>query len=140
MRERILKTTDGNFELLPDPGANRSGIQPVGDMLLVMVDPVKTRTGGGIILTDDIADRQTMSSTTGIVLAMGDSAFLFDGERVANWHGSKPKVGDRVFFQKYAGQTYTGTDGRVYRVLQDRSVAGIGIDHAKAVSASTIAA
>ena len=36
----------------------------------------------------------------------------------------------RVCFQKYAGQEYWGLDGEMYRVMQDRSVAGTqGLAH-----------
>jgi len=130
MRDRILSTAHGRFVMQEFDGRNNSGIVPIGDKVLLLVDPAQTKTSGGVLITDVQAETQTMGSTTGLIYAAGDQAFMYDAERVVGWIGRKPAVGDRVFFQKYAGEIYTGTDGRVYRLVQDRSIAGIGIDQA----------
>lgn len=125
MKERILSTEHGQFLMRNWDGENGSGIQPLGDKVLILVDPAMDVTRGGIIITDQNAETQTMSSTTGLVVALGDQAFLYDAERVVGWTGLRPEPGRRVFFQKYAGQIYTGTDGKLYRLLQDRSIGGV---------------
>jgi co-chaperonin GroES (HSP10) len=76
------------------------------------------------MLTDQTSDTQTLSSTTGILVAVGDQAFVWDSDRATRWEGDKPKAGARVCFQRYSGQEYFGLDGQLYRVLQDRSIGG----------------
>ncbi|HUY05016.1 MAG TPA: hypothetical protein VMV33_17190 [Rhodocyclaceae bacterium] len=125
MKDRILATIHGQFALGVWGGRNASGIQPVGDKLLVLVDVALEKTRGGVIITEQSAEAQTLSSTTGIVVAMGDQAFARDSDRLMEWAGRAPEVGERVYFQRYAGQEYTGLDGKMYRVMQDRSVAAI---------------
>lgn len=124
MKDKILSTAHGAYEMQVWDGVNTSGIRPVGDKVLVMVDPAVERLGS-IIITSDIAERQTLASTTGVVIALGQTAFAWDGARLVEWDGEKPTEGDRVFFQRFAGQEYTGLDGLLYRLLEDRSIAGI---------------
>lgn len=128
MKERILKTAHGQFLQRPWNGKNGAGMLPLGDKVLVLVDPAMQKTKGGILLTDQLAETQTLSSTTGILVAVGEGAFLWDTDRAAEWRGHQPQAGERVFFQRYAGQEYTGIDGEIYRIMQDRSIAAIAAD------------
>ncbi len=122
--DRVIISNGVRFNLSGWDGQNRSGIDPVCDKVVVRVHRAMTMTAGGIHLTDDMSDRQTLASTTGVLVAVGPQAFKWDTDRAHRWEGAAPEPGMRVCFQKYAGQEYTGLDGEMYRVMQDRSVAG----------------
>jgi co-chaperonin GroES (HSP10) len=103
---------------------NRSGIEPLCDKVLVLVDPAENMTQGGIEIPGSIVDQHSVASTTGIIVAAGQQAFNWDSDRVHQWTGDKPGPGTRVVFEKYGGQEYSGIDGRIYRLMQDRTVGG----------------
>lgn len=127
MEQRILSTHHGQYELAPWDGRNLSGIGPLCDKVLVLVDTAMGTTTGGIIITDSLQENQTLASTTGLLVAVGPQAFAYDSDRTVKWEGERPQPGSRVYFQKYAGQEYTGLDGLLYRLMADRSVAGMAI-------------
>jgi co-chaperonin GroES (HSP10) len=60
-------------------------------------------------------------------VAVGEQAFAYDTRRLVYWEGERPKAGSRVWFQKYAGFEYTGHDGLMYRVMEDRQIAAMDI-------------
>lgn len=114
MKDRVLTSQHGQFELREWDGQNRSGIEPWGDKVLVLVDPALAKSPGGIILPDDQRDRQTLSSTTGVMIKAGPDAFA-----------ANPRpVGSRVCFERYAGNEYAGMDGELYRLMSARSIGG----------------
>lgn len=123
MEDRILKTSQGAFEMMQWDGVNASGIDPLADKVVVRVDAALAKVGS-IIITDGQAERQTLSSTTGLVVAVGPQAFRWSANRAEPWEGDRPEPGARVCFLRYAGQEYTGLDGVLYRVMEDRSIAG----------------
>ena len=82
-------------------------------------------TQGGVHIPDEARDHQAAAATTGILVSVGPQAFEYDGRRQVEWRGEKPQPGDRVFFVKYAGSEHKGRDGRLYRVLEDRSISGL---------------
>ena len=98
--------------------SNESGINPVGNRLLIKPQEVKKVSKGGIILTTETSEaREQMGNTTGIVIAMGDHCYLEDTEK---WCA----IGDKVIFAKYAGLLYTGKDGVNYRMINDHDITG----------------
>mgnify|MGYP003653511067 CR=1 FL=1 len=98
------------------PESNSSGINPAGHRILVLPMDVAEKTESGIILnTEGQREREQMSNTTGVVVAMGDTCYL-DSE--TPWC----KVGDKVAFAKYAGLLYTGQDGVKYRMFNDGDI------------------
>lgn len=104
------------------PGQNTSGLKPFGKNILVRVDECSKRTSGGVQLLDDFVERMTAGSTSGCIFYVGPEAFrTFDDG--SPWVGDKPKVGDRICFEKYAGQIQTGVDGFQYRIMDFRNVA-----------------
>jgi len=129
MKDRVLTSQHGQFELREWDGQNRSGIEPWGDKVLVLVDAALAKTAGGILLPDDQRDRQTLSSTTGVMIALGSDAFPGQGR----------PVGSRVCFERYAGNEYAGMDGELYRLVSARSIGGgmgMAIAGAKAKAAA----
>jgi len=90
------------------------------------VDECSAATGGGVLLTDDKVENMTMASETGCIYAMGDEAFNFY-DNGKPWIGSKPAVGERIYFERYAGVVMMGRDGRMYRSMDFRQIAA-GLD------------
>ena len=123
MEGRILSTKHGSFSQDGWDGINRSGITPLCDNVLVKVDKAVSMIGM-IEIPADVVDRQHLASTTGIMVAVGPQAFVYNSNRSARWEGDRPYAGLRVVFQRYAGQEYTGIDGELYRVMDDFAVAG----------------
>jgi co-chaperonin GroES (HSP10) len=123
--DRVLATGNGQFLLQKWSGENASGIVPCCDKVVVMVDPAMMRSKGGVILTDSLQESQTLASTTGVMVAVGPMAFSWNSDGTRRWEGDRPEVGARICFQRYSGQEYAGLDGKLYRVLQDRSIAGV---------------
>lgn len=137
MTERYYSTQVGQFELAAWDGTNRSRIQPVCDKVVVLVDQAVGQTSGGIIIADEYREQRGMAATTGVLAAVGPQAFAFDSNRLVHWAGARPKAGDRVFFTKYSGNEYTGADGLVYRLMEDRCIGAIQLpeseDHSEEV-------
>ena len=98
--------------------SNETGINPVGPRILIKPKEIMEKSAGGIILsTQNTKDREQMSNTTGVVVAMGTECYLED---TTPWC----KVGDKVIFAKYAGLLYKGRDGETYRLISDTDVTG----------------
>ena len=101
---------------MAQPTSNPSGINPAGHRILVHPRDVLEKTESGIILsTEGQREREQMSNTTGVVVAMGDTCYI---EESAPWC----KVGDKVAFAKYSGLLYTGRDGIKYRMFNDSDI------------------
>ena len=98
--------------------SNESGINPCGWRVLVKPKEVLEKSAGGIILaTETTKEREQLSNTTGIVIAMGDQCY---GDEPSPWCS----VGDKIIFAKYAGLLYKGKDGQQYRMINDKDVTG----------------
>jgi len=121
----VLKVRDATYELREWNGRNESGYKPVCDKVLVLPDKSMSRTSGGIEMPETTQDRQGVAAVTGVVIEVGPQAFAYDGDRLTRWEGWRPQPGDRVCFERYAGQEYPGLDGEVYRIMQDRSIGGV---------------
>jgi co-chaperonin GroES (HSP10) len=103
-------------------GRNTSGLKPYGKNVLVRVDECATATTGGVKLLDEYVERMTANATSGCIYYLAPEAFrLFDDG--TPWIGEAPKVGDRICFEKYAGQIQTGVDGHPYRIMDYRNIA-----------------
>ena len=94
-----------------------AGIIPTGGHLLVLPDKVEEKTEGGIYLPDTTKDKEQAAATTGVIVAVGQSAWkdLDDGYPWAY-------EGDRVTYGRYAGVTLTGKDGIDYVLLNDNDI------------------
>lgn len=104
---------------------NNSGYVPIGDRILVKVDEASGTTSGGVHLPDDTTYKLTMAAETGVIVAMGDAAFYWTFDRSRPWYGRKPRVGDHVYLERYAGRVVKGKDGVMYRVMDDRCLAAV---------------
>lgn len=106
-------------------GVNKSGVMPVGDRVLIQPDLAMTRSQGNIALPDDVVDRMQLSASSGVIVEMGDDAFAWNSDRTRAFAGYKPKPGDRVHFEKYAGKEIVGDDGVKYRLIDDKAIGGV---------------
>lgn len=126
MQPRTLSTDRGSYDLATWDDVNRSGLRPVNDHVLVMVDNAVAVTPGKIIIPDESQKTIGLGSTTGLVISVGPLAFLYSADRMLKISAEhQPKPGQRVWFTRYAGQEYYGYDGKLYRVMSDRAIAGV---------------
>ncbi|MFN3360998.1 MAG: co-chaperone GroES [Pseudanabaenaceae cyanobacterium] len=72
-----------------------ASVKPLGDRVLVKVLEQEQKTAGGIILPDTAKEKPQI----GEVVAVGNGKVNDDGKR----QPVDVKVGDRVFYSKYAG-------------------------------------
>jgi chaperonin GroES len=141
MQERFLTTDRGTFKLAEYDGRNRAGLKPLCDNVLVLIDAIAGEipvagTEVKLHMTDQAQETGTLGSTTGVIIAVGPQAFAYDMDRLVKWEGERPKPGDRIWFQRYAGQEHTGLDGKLYRIMQDRTIAGMEDKEAMALIAA----
>ena len=127
MREKMFQRKDIGFLAGKFDGKNRSGYQPVGDSVCVMVDSVDGYLGKNkvIAMTQAQIDTQNNGATSGIIVAMGANAFVWSGDRQRPFGDDKPKVGDRIFFVRYAGEFTMGVDEKAYRIMSDNSIVAV---------------
>lgn len=102
---------------------NESGWRPIWDRVLLLPKEVEAKTAGGLIIPDATKDRDQFAQQEGEVIAIGPSAFVYDWP--ADRRDEAPKVGDTVFFSRYQGEKFTGTNGKEYWIIKDTSIAGV---------------
>lgn len=77
---------------------SKTKLQPLHDRVVVERESSETKTAGGIVLPDSAKDKPAR----GVVVTVGDGKLLENGERAE----FQIKVGDRVIFSSYAGETF----------------------------------
>lgn len=98
-----------------DPGFHPSEY----NVLLIM--PVIREKAGSLLLADETKEK--LGDAMQLARIVGASPIAFNFDRFPA--GTKPKVGDLVWFARYAGGMMTGRDGRVYRIIKDKDVMGV---------------
>lgn len=116
---------------------NKSGIEPIGNKVLVKADLVEKVTEGGIFIPESVTDRHQMSSCYGHIVAMGADCFIHTTQTIERWidNAWRPverkvtgyskafaEVGDRIAFSMYSGRSYTGLDGVEYQLITDEEI------------------
>ena len=99
--------------------AKKKGIklQPLGDRVVVERDESEEVTAGGIVLPDSAKDKPAR----GVVVSIGDGRLLDDGSRGA----LQVKVGDRVIFSSYAGESFKVDEDELLLMREDDILAVI---------------
>lgn len=97
---------------------NTSGMQPVEYKILIAPEAIEEVSAGGIVLAGKTTEREAMAQVKGTLVAIGGNAF-------EDWKGDIPQVGDKVWFAKYAGFNVKGSDGKDYRLCNDKDLAAI---------------
>lgn len=86
-------------------------LQPLGDRVVVKREESEERTAGGIVLPDSAKDKPAR----GEIVSVGDGKLLDDGSRST----LQVKVGDRVIFSSYAGETFKVQDEELLLMRED---------------------
>lgn len=128
MEAKLLKTTQAEYVEGQYAGKNESGYRPIGDRILVLPDVAAAKTTGNVLIPDDVQERQSYAAETGIIIELGDTAFLWNSDRTRKFEGERPKIGDRVFFDRYSGGTLKGRDGKLYRFMDDKAIGAVSVD------------
>lgn len=121
----LLMTPLGHYAPAEWDGENTSGITPMGDRVLILPDGAASETAGGISVTDEMQARMSEAAETGILVALGEDAWLWNSDRSRKYEGAKPQPGQRVIFERYAGSYHHAGDGRKYRLMDDKCVGGL---------------
>jgi len=90
-------------------------IKPLADRVIIKALPMEEKTKSGIIMPDTAKEKPQ----EGEIIAAGPGK-VEKGERVA----LEVKVGDRVFYSKYAG-TEVKFDGEEYLILKEADILAI---------------
>lgn len=90
---------------------NESGIHPTFDKVLVKTVEVEEKSVGGIVLASSTKDKENQAQVHGTLIEMGPVAEVSQELKGV-------QLGDLVIHAKYAGLTYMGRDGKVYRLMR----------------------
>lgn len=117
---------------------NESGIYPAGNRVLILADQIEDGLKTNKIeLPEDVKAKYQSGQASGTLVDVGPDAFQHTTERryraidgtmklveVSQKGYSKPFAvpGDRISFAKFAGQKYTGKDGKQYLVINDEDI------------------
>ena len=91
-------------------------LRPLHDRVIVKRVEQETKTASGIYIPDAAAEKPDQ----GEILAVGNGKILESGEV----RKMDVKVGDRVLFGKYAGQTVK-VDGQELLVMREEDIMGV---------------
>jgi chaperonin GroES len=86
-------------------------LQPLGERVVVERDESEEKTAGGILLPDTAKDKPAR----GKIISVGNGRLLDNGTRSV----LQVKVGDRVIFSSYAGETFKIEDGELLLMRED---------------------
>ena len=122
-----LQTANHSFVPAEWDGQNHSGIQPIGDQVLILPDKASEKMGkqGSLYIPESVKKQGDHAVEAGVIVAIGEGAFYWAHDRVREYIGLKPKVGDRAVFGRYMGGEKIGNDGETYRIMTDKCIGGI---------------
>lgn len=121
---RLVKGLNAAYIPAKWDGQDTSGIRCVGTTVLVLMDECSPVSLGGIHLTEDVIDKFSASAESGVLVKVAEGAFLLN-EDLTPYSGERPKPGDRVYVEKYAGKLINGIDGRTYRLMPYQSIGAV---------------
>lgn len=94
--------------------------QPTGWRILILPYRGKAKSKGGIIITDETRERESLATVCGYVLRMGSDCYK-DPDRYSG--GPWCKEGQWVIFGRYAGSRFKIEGGEV-RIVNDDEIIG----------------
>ncbi len=92
-------------------------LQPLGDRVVIKREESEETTAGGILLPDSAKDKPAR----GQIISVGNGRLLDDGSRGE----LQVKVGDRVIFSSYGGETLNVDDEELLLMREDDILAVI---------------
>ena len=77
---------------------------------------------GSLILPQETRDKMSDAQQVGRIIALSPVAFNYE-----RWPdgAEPPRVGDIVWFARYAGAQFEGMDGKQYRIVKDKDLSGV---------------
>ncbi len=93
-------------------------LQPLGDRVVIEREESESVTAGGIVLPDSAKDKPAR----GKIVSVGDGRLLKNGKRIP----LQVKVGNRVLFSSYAGDTFKLGDEELVLMREEDILAVIG--------------
>lgn len=96
-------------------------LKPVGFKLLIALIPAKEKSDGGILIPDELKDREHTASIIGNVLSMGDLAYKDD---IKFPTGPWCQIGDWVMFKSYSGIRFK-IGNQEFRLINDDTVESV---------------
>ena len=129
MEAKPVKGVNADYVSAEWLGEDTSGLDCVGTSVLVKMDVASGQTAGKVHLTDDMTWKNTQGAETGVIVAIGESAFKLNLDG-SPWAGAKPTVGRRIIIEKFAGTFVRGLDGELYRLMQYGCVLAVFKDQA----------
>ena len=97
------------------------GIVPCEFRILIAPEEIEEKTKGGIILPDTKKEVDQIAAMRGRLVAVAPLA----GSSIWPEGEGRPKLGDAVYFAKYAGILVEGRDGREYRLAHDKDLSAV---------------
>jgi len=91
--------------------ASKIRLQPLGDRVVVQREESEAKTAGGIVLPDSAQDKPAR----GVIVSVGEGKLLDNGNRGE----LQVKVGDRVVFSSYAGETFKVNNEELLLMRED---------------------
>lgn len=101
---------------------NTSGIVPVEFKVLIKPEEVEAKSAGGIYIPDQVKDKEKFAKERGTIVAVGAIAFT-----EPDWL-HRPKSGDKVLYDRYAGALVKGIDGEDYRLINDKEIGAVLVE------------
>jgi co-chaperonin GroES (HSP10) len=88
------------------------------DLIEETDEAVKSAKALGIVMLDKDTDREKLKQVSGTLVSVGGNAFQ-------DMSGLVPKVGDKVYYAKYAGLILKSDDGTDYRMMNDKDLTAV---------------
>lgn len=120
------------YEPLPKVEETKPGISPMEFNCLILPRQIERVRKSGIIIAEGAASREEEAGDEGLLVSISPLAF---NEQDFPDRAAVPEVGQHVMFARYAGKSFVGADGRIYRLMKDKEV--LGVRTAEANSAVT---
>lgn len=122
----MIKTLRGQYDAVAWNGKNESGWRPVADKCLVKPDKAAAMVGS-IHMTDENQEKTQLAAESGVLIELGEDAFIWNADRSRKLEGARPKPGDHVGFQRYSGVQVHGDDGQLYFFMSDFCIGAVAI-------------
>ena len=116
------KIGEARLELIPPLSECNPGLRPT-EYNVIIAPARAAKQAGSILKPDEYVESEEMAMQVGRIIAMSPLAFNYEREWPAD---SRPKVGDIVWFARYAGALIEcAFDAQAYRMVKDKDVAAI---------------
>lgn len=136
--EKYGRIGDVHLAEVPDIDQCYPGIEPTEYNVLLAPAEMPKKIGS-IIIADETRDQLAMAKQVGRIVAISPVAFNYE-----RWPDgvTPPKLGDIVWFARYAGGLVDGVDGREYRIVKDKDIGAVipPLDHQRLAKVKALGA